>query len=68
MIQNHSAVAKLQAMSDAQREAAVAVHVEALHSLGWRWEGRGLVPTIRPKLSAAVASLPQTHERTSLDL
>ena len=34
-------------MTADQREAAVAAHVEALHSLGWRWEGRGLVPTIQ---------------------
>ena len=34
-------------MTTDQREAAVAAHVEALHSLGWRWEGRGLVPTIQ---------------------
>ena len=44
---NHSTVARYQAMTADQREAAVAAHVEALHSLGWRWEGRGLVPTIQ---------------------
>lgn len=26
-------------------ETLVAHHVEALIGLGWRWEGRGLVPT-----------------------
>ena len=25
----------------------IAHHVEALIDLGWRWEGRGLVPTLR---------------------
>ena len=34
-------------MTSDQREAAVASHVEALFALGWRWEGRGLVPTIQ---------------------
>jgi hypothetical protein len=47
MLYNHSTVARYQAMTIDQREAAVAAHVEALHSLGWRWEGRGLVPTIQ---------------------
>lgn len=47
MLYNHSTVAQYQAMTSDQREAAVAAHVEALHSLGWRWEGRGLVPTIQ---------------------
>ena len=27
-------------------ERKVATHVEELISLGWRWEGRGLVPTV----------------------
>lgn len=27
-------------------ETLVAHHVEALIGLGWRWEGRGLVPTL----------------------
>ena len=30
-----------------QREAAIASHVEALVAMGWRWEGRGLIPTIQ---------------------
>ena len=47
MLYNHSTVAGWQAMTADQRDAAVAAHVEALHSLGWRWEGRGLVPTIQ---------------------
>lgn len=47
MLYNHSTVARHQSMTTDQREAAVAAHVEALHSLGWRWEGRGLVPTIQ---------------------
>jgi hypothetical protein len=33
-------------MTGDQKEQAVAAHVEALFQLGWRWEGRGLVPTI----------------------
>ena len=28
-------------------ETLIAHHVEALIDLGWRWEGRGLVPTLR---------------------
>ena len=28
-------------------ETLIAHHVEALIGLGWRWEGRGLVPTLR---------------------
>ena len=27
-------------------ERKVATHVEELISLGWKWEGRGLVPTV----------------------
>ena len=27
-------------------ERKVAAHVEELISLGWRWEGRGLVPSV----------------------
>ena len=27
-------------------ETLIAHHVEALIDLGWRWEGRGLVPTL----------------------
>ena len=30
-------------------ETLVAHHVEALIDLGWRWEGRGLVPTLRAR-------------------
>jgi hypothetical protein len=30
-------------------ETLIAHHVEALIGLGWRWEGRGLVPTLRGK-------------------
>lgn len=33
-------------MTNEQREQAIAAHVEALVQLGWRWEGRGLIPTI----------------------
>jgi len=31
-----------------KRDAIVARHVEALVSLGWRWEGRGLIPCWLP--------------------
>lgn len=30
-------------------ETLIAHHVEALIDLGWRWEGRGLVPTLRAR-------------------
>lgn len=30
-------------------ETLIAHHVEALIGLGWRWEGRGLVPTLGGK-------------------
>ena len=39
-------------MTSDQKEQAVAAHVEALFQLGWRWEGRGLVPTIGPLKAA----------------
>ena len=45
MLYHHSTVARHQAMTGDQKEQAVAAHVEALVSLGWRWEGRGLIPT-----------------------
>jgi hypothetical protein len=32
------------ATSEMNREQLIAQHVEALVGLGWRWEGRGLVP------------------------
>ena len=35
-------------MTNDQKEQAVAAHVGALVRLGWKWEGRGLVPTIGP--------------------
>ncbi len=38
-------VERHQAMTSDQKEQAVATHVEALVALGWRWEGRGLIPT-----------------------
>jgi hypothetical protein len=37
-------------------EALIAHHVEALIGLGWRWEGRGLVPTLRAKNVPAINS------------
>ena len=30
------------------RDALIAQHVEALIGLGWRWEGRGLIPAWLP--------------------
>lgn len=30
------------------RDKEIARHVEALVALGWRWEGRGLIPTWLP--------------------
>lgn len=42
---NHSTVARYQAMTIDQKEQAIAAHVEALVAMGWRWEGRGLIPT-----------------------
>ena len=42
----HSTVERYQAVTNDHEEKAVAAHVEALIELGWRWEGRGLVPTI----------------------
>jgi hypothetical protein len=47
MLYNQSTVARWQSMTLDQMELAVASHVEALVQLGWRWEGRGLVPTIQ---------------------
>ena len=50
-----------------QREAAVASHVEALFALGWRWEGRGLVPTIQTGWMAGPksANLSETRVKAS---
>lgn len=48
MYHHHSTVVRYQSMTSDQKEQAVAAHVEALFRLGWRWEGRGLVPTIGP--------------------
>jgi hypothetical protein len=50
-------------MTSDQREAAVASHVEALYALGWRWEGRGLVPTIQTgcKFDPKSADLSETR-------
>tara|TARA_R110002012_G_scaffold312727_2_gene523702 strand:- start:3317 stop:3541 length:225 start_codon:yes stop_codon:yes gene_type:complete len=45
MTYHQSTVVRYQAMTSDQKEQAVAAHVEALVSLGWRWEGRGLIPT-----------------------
>lgn len=38
-------------------EAAVTAHVEALVSLGWKWEGKAL----RPRLNAALLHKSDSH-------
>lgn len=43
------------------RDELIAKHVEALVGLGWRWEGRGLVPTWIPA-ELLVTPLNQTKE------
>ena len=44
-------------------ETLIAHHVEALIGLGWRWEGRGLVPTLRAqKVTAVNYKLLSTEE------
>ena len=44
-------------MTSDQRETAIAAHVEALVQLGWRWEGRGLIPTIQNSHSSVANAL-----------
>ena len=46
----HSTVVRYQAMTSDQKEQAVAAHVEALVSMGWRWECRGLIPTYQAEV------------------
>ena len=47
-------------------EQQVAAHVESLVNLGWRWEGRGLVPTLNPfTVSTVVSSATDNHSRVS---
>ena len=54
-------------MTSDQKETAIASHVEALVQLGWRWEGRGLIPTIQnshgnvANASSTVDSSQQEH-------
>lgn len=43
-------------------ETLIAHHVEALIGLGWRWEGRGLVPAFRAKNMPAINSQKLSHE------
>ena len=63
MLYYHSTVVRHQAMTSDQKEQAVAAHVEALFRLGWRWEGRGLVPTIGPvKNDPERASFPKASQ------
>ena len=47
------------------RDAEIARHVEALVSLGWRWEGRGLVPGGAWPITAAApeADVMKTQSR-----
>ena len=40
---------ELTATEPMTRDDLIAHHVEALIDLGWRWEGRGLVPTLRAR-------------------
>ena len=49
-------------MTSEQRELAVASHVEALVLLGWRWEGRGLVPTIKPGVMHGSVNDPKSAD------
>lgn len=44
------------------RDELIAEHVEALVGLGWRWEGRGLIPTWLP------GELFQQREQKSTNL
>ena len=36
------------------KDLEIAQHVEALIGLGWRWEGRGLVPGWQPQNMTAI--------------
>ena len=49
-------------MTNDQREQAIAAHVEALVQLGWRWEGRGLVPTIGANVGNTFAHPADTKQ------
>ena len=49
-------------------ETLVAHHVEALIGLGWRWEGRGLVPTFSAKTVTAFDSQKLAHECVNFPL
>lgn len=37
-----------QQMTQEEWEATVAFHVQSLVALGWRWEGRGIIPGWEP--------------------
>lgn len=43
-------------------EALIAHHVEALIGLGWKWEGRGLVPSLCAKNMPTFDSQKLSHE------
>ena len=43
-------------------ETLIAHHVEALIGLGWRWEGRGLVPTLCASKVTQVNGRRLSHE------
>lgn len=43
-------------------ERKVAAHVEELISLGWRWEGRGLVPSVGAWVASDVDSCNSRNE------
>ena len=47
-------------------ETLVAHHVEALIGLGWRWEGRGLVPTFSGQNVTAFNSQKLSTETINL--
>ena len=43
-------------------ERKVAAHVEELINLGWRWEGRGLVPSVGAWVVSDVDSCNNVNE------
>lgn len=49
-------------------ETLVAHHVEALIGLGWRWEGRGLVPSFDAKNLTAFDSQKLASETVNFPL
>ena len=54
---------ELTATEPMTRDELTAHHVEALIDLGWRWEGRGLVPTLHAqKVTVVNHQLLSTEE------